>query len=127
MIAGDDVGFEALVEASDGGALLVRPDDIAPLVEAYVAVWTPAALKEASRRAREEARQLALGRARGIRARAQQRRGEAVAVRTSRMASRRAEEEAPTRRQPPQRGGAQDPGRRARDHDADERRRWFRE
>src|SRR3954469_2499575 len=54
---------EELLAATEGGALLIKAEDVAALVNAYQAVWFPESLQEAARRAREEARKIALMRA----------------------------------------------------------------
>ena len=66
-------------------ALLVRPEDVEALVDAYTAVWFPEGLAEATRRAREEARKLALTRARGVKTRAERWRSDLESERTTRM------------------------------------------
>jgi hypothetical protein len=51
---------DEILAAAEQGALLVQASDVSALVDAYQAVWFPESLQEAARRAREEARKLAL-------------------------------------------------------------------
>jgi hypothetical protein len=85
VVPGPSAGEEDLLAASENGALLVRPEDVEALVDAYTAVWFPEGLAEATRRAREEARKLALTRARGVKTRAERWRSDLESERTTRM------------------------------------------
>jgi hypothetical protein len=60
IVVAGDASDDELLGASDGGALLLRPEDVGPLVDAYATLWTPAALEAATRRAREEAKMAAV-------------------------------------------------------------------
>ena len=51
---------DEILAAAEQGALLVQASDVSALVDAYQAVWFPESLQEAARRAREDARKLAL-------------------------------------------------------------------
>jgi hypothetical protein len=80
-----------LLAASDGGALLLEPHELATLVDAYLAVWFPDALQQAIRRAREDARRLALERAAAVRTNAAKRRESLVQSRMARTQERSGE------------------------------------
>lgn len=68
VVVAGDASDDELLGAADDGALLLRPEDVAPLVDAYVALWTPGALEAATRRAKEEAKQAAVHRTREVKA-----------------------------------------------------------
>jgi hypothetical protein len=57
---------DEILAAAEQGALLVQASDVSALVNAYQAVWFPDSLQEAARRAREDARKLALMKAYSI-------------------------------------------------------------
>jgi hypothetical protein len=62
VVVAGDAGDDELLGLTEGGALLLRPEDVAPLIDAYVTLWTPAALEAATRRAREQAKLVAVQR-----------------------------------------------------------------
>jgi hypothetical protein len=88
VVPGDDVSDDELLAASDNGALLLRPEEVETLVTAYLAVWFPDGMQEATRRAREEARKLALVKATAVRKNADKWRSSLVGERASRMQTR---------------------------------------
>jgi hypothetical protein len=79
---------DEILAAAEQGALLVQASDVAALVHAYQAVWMPDSLQEAARRAREDARKLALMKAFSVKVSSDKWHSELTSSRMARSRSR---------------------------------------